>query len=91
MVELKSLKDLHSRVLDLLRKFSSRGERAVFVLETKNKAVNTRYRSLDTEVGNPAPLSNTSTKKKRGTQPGPGGPSSVWKYLEQRNVKKRPN
>ena len=68
MVELKSLDDLPSRVLDLLKTFlaaNSRGETAVLVLETKNKAVNTKYRSVDTEAGSPAPLPSTSQKRKR--------------------------
>ena len=68
MVELKSLDDLPSRVLDLLKTFlaaNSRGETAVLVLETKNKAVNTKYRSVDTEAGSPAPLPNISQRRKR--------------------------
>ena len=68
MVELRCLEDLPSRVLDLLSTFlaaSSRGERAVLVLETKNKAINTKYRSVETEVGNPAPISTTPRRKRK--------------------------
>ena len=68
MIELKSLDDLPSRVLDLLKTFlaaNSRGETAVLVLETKNKAVNTKYRSVDTEAGSPAPHPNISQRRKR--------------------------
>ena len=68
MVELRCLDDLPSRVLDLLKTFlaaNSRGETAVLVLETKNKAVNMKYRSVDTEVGSPAPVTNTSRRKRK--------------------------
>ena len=68
MVELRCLDDLPSRVLDLLKTFlaaSSRGETAVLVLETKKKAVNMKYRSEDIVVGPPAPLSNTSGRKRK--------------------------
>ena len=68
MYHIRCLEDLPSRVLDLLKTFlaaSSRGETAVLVLETKKKAVNTKYRSVDTEVGSPAPLTNTSRRKRK--------------------------
>ena len=66
MVKLRCQDDLPSRVLDLLKTVlaaSSRGETAVLVLETKKKAVNTKYRSVDIEVGSQAPLTNTSRRK----------------------------
>ena len=54
MFELRCLDDLPSIVLDLLKTLlaaSSRGETAVLVLETKKKAVNTKYRSVDIVEG----------------------------------------
>ena len=77
MVERKCLEDQFLRVLDLLRTFlaaSFRGERAVLVLENKNKALNTKYWNVDNEAGNHAPISNTSRRKRK--KPEPGGPSS---------------
>ena len=68
MVELRRLDDLPSRVLDLLNTFlaaSSRVETAGLVMETKSKAVNTKYRSEDIVVGTPAPLSNTFGRKRK--------------------------
>ena len=68
MVEVTSLDDVPSRVLDLLKIYlaaSSRGEMAVLVLETKSKAVNTKYRSMDTVSGMPTPPSSTCPKRRR--------------------------
>ena len=46
-----------SRVMEMLEIFlaaSSRGEKAVLVLETRMKTVNIKYRSVDTMAGTPA-------------------------------------
>ena len=68
MVELRCLDNLPSRVLDLLKTFlaaSSRNETAVLFLETKMKAIKTKNRSVDIVAGSPAPLSNTSVRKRK--------------------------
>ena len=62
------LEDVPTNVLDLLKIFlasSLRGERAVLVLETQNRAINTKYRSMDTVVGAPAPPTSTNTKRRK--------------------------
>ena len=68
MVDVKTLDDVPTRVLDLLKIFlaaSSRGERAVLVLETRSKARTTKYRSLDDAViGVPVPSTKNTVKKK---------------------------
>jgi hypothetical protein len=68
MVDVKSLDDVRTRVLDLLKIFlaaSPRGERAVLVLETRSKALTTKYRSLDDAViGVPVPSTQNTVKKK---------------------------
>jgi hypothetical protein len=67
MVEVNCLEDLPIRVLDLLKIFlaaSSRGEMAVLVLETRSKAVTTKYRSVDIVVGTPAHPTSTSTRRR---------------------------
>ena len=68
MVDVKSLDDVPTRVLDLLKIFlaaSSRGERAVLVLDTRSKALTTKYRSLDDAViGVPVPSTKNTVKKK---------------------------
>ena len=68
MVYVKSLDDVPTRVLDLLKIFlatSSRWERAVLVLETRSKALTTKYRSVDDDVvGVPAPSTNNTVRKK---------------------------
>ena len=66
MVDIKCLEEIPTRVMEVLKIFlaaSSRGEKAVLVLETQNKAVTTKYRSVDTVVGMPAPLPSTSTRR----------------------------
>ena len=48
-----NLEDIPTNVLDLLEIFlasSARGERAILVLETQNRAINTKYRSMDNVV-----------------------------------------
>ena len=69
MVDLKCLDDLPTRVLEVLRIFlaaSSRGEKAVLVLETKSKAVTTKYRSVEVIVGGMlAPAQATISARRR--------------------------
>ena len=68
MVEVTCLDYVPSRVMDLLKIFlaaGSRGEMQVLVLETKSKAVNTKYRSMDTLSGMPTPPSSTCPKRRR--------------------------
>jgi hypothetical protein len=68
MVVVTCLDDEPSRVLELLKIFlaaSSRGEMAVLVLETKSKAVTTKYRCMDTVSGLPTPPSSTCPKRRR--------------------------
>ena len=68
MVDVKSLDDVPTRVLDLLKIFlaaSSRGERAVLVPETRSKSLTAKYRSVDDDVvGVPAPSTNNTLRKK---------------------------
>ena len=68
MVDVKSLDDVPTRVLDLLKIFlaaSSRGERAVLVLETRSKSLTAKYRGVDDDVvGVPAPSTNITLRKK---------------------------
>jgi hypothetical protein len=69
MVYVQSLGDVPTRVLDLLKIFlaaSSRGERAVLVLETRSKALTTKYRSVDDDVvGVPAPSTTNNILRKK--------------------------
>jgi hypothetical protein len=58
--------EVDQRVLDLVRMFlaaSSRGDHAVFVLESSKQQITTKYRSVEKMAGSPAPTS-TRTKKK---------------------------
>ena len=92
MVDKYCLDDVPERVLDVLKTFlaaSSRGEKAVLVLETQQKMVTTKYRSVETRPGSPVTCADT-TKKRRKTpaRAGPGSPSSDWKFLEGRSRKK---
>ena len=65
IVEIKCLDDLPARVLEVLKTFSfSREEKAVLVLETKSKAFTTKYRSVDTVIGMPAPDPTSSRRRK---------------------------
>ena len=67
MVDVNSAKDIPPRVMELLRIFlaaSSRGEEAVFVLETRQKRLTTKYRSMETVAGNPATTSTSTTNPK---------------------------
>ena len=71
MVDVKSLDDVPTRVLDLLKIFlaaSSRGERAVLVLETRSKSLWLEFHPF---------LPTTLLGRK--LQPEPGGRSSDWK------------
>jgi hypothetical protein len=62
------LEDVPPSVLDLLKIFlasSSRGEKAILILETKNKAIKTKYMTMDTVVGSPAAPTSTRRSKLR--------------------------
>ena len=53
-----------SRVMEMLEIFlaaSSRGEKAVLVLETRMKTVNIKYRSVDIVAGAPATTDTSAT------------------------------
>ena len=65
------LEDVPQSVLDLLKIFlasRSRGEKAMLILETQNKAIKTKYRSMDTAVGAPAAPTSTKTRRKNPAQ-----------------------
>ena len=69
MVDKYCLDDVPERVLDVLKTFlaaSYRGEKAVLVLETQQKMVTTKYRSVETRPGSPVTCADT-TKKRRKT------------------------
>ena len=66
MVDVNSDEDVPPRVMELLRIFlaaSSRGEEAVFVLETRQKKLTTKFRCMETVAGNPA-TTTTNTKQR---------------------------
>ena len=67
-MKMVDLEDVPPSVLDLLKIFlasRSRGEKAMLILETQNKAIKTKYRSMDTAVGSPAALTSTNTRKRK--------------------------
>ena len=62
------LESIPPRVMDLLKMFlaaSSRGEQAVLILETRQKTLTTKFRSVEKVAGTHAPLTTPSTKKRR--------------------------
>ena len=62
------LEDVPPCVLDLLKIFlasSSRGEKAILILETQNKAIKTKYRSMDPADGSPAVPTSTNTRRRK--------------------------
>ena len=68
MVDVNSDKDVPPRVLELLRIFlaaSSRGEEAVFVLETRQKRLTTKFMCMENVAGNPATTSTSTNNTKK--------------------------
>ena len=68
MVEVNSLDDVPTRVLEVLKIFlaaSSRGEKACLVLETKCNMIITKYRSVDMGAGTPAAATNITTRRRK--------------------------
>ena len=62
------LESIPPRVMDLLKMFlaaCSRGEQAVLVLETRQRTLTTKFRSVEKVAGTQAPLTTPSTKKRR--------------------------
>jgi hypothetical protein len=94
------LESIPPRVMDLLKMFlaaSSRGEQVVLVLETRQRTLTTKFRSVEKVAGSQAPLTTPSTKKRR-NNPARARRSQLWleeftrKKLEaQANVKDQQN
>ena len=86
MVDVKSDQDVPPRVMEMLRMFlaaSSRGEEALFVLETRKNKMTTKFRIVETMAGAPA---NTSMNPIRKVNPARARRSKL--RLEKFNLKK---
>ena len=71
MIDIPSTQDVPPGVMDLLRIFlaaSSRGEQAVFILETRRRERTTKFRS-GVETGTPAPTYTQLNNKKNRKNP----------------------
>ena len=68
MVDATTDQDVPKRMMDMLRMFlaaSSAGEHCVFVLESKNKMISTKYRSVEVTPGTPVPSNGSIVPKKK--------------------------
>ena len=86
--------DVPHRVLDMLRMFlaaSTRGEQAVLILETKNKQLITKYRSVEKKVAGASATAKTpasNNDRRKVTQEEQGGPGSGWSSsIERKRMK----
>ena len=68
MVDTTTDQDVPKRMMDILRMFlaaSSAGEHCVFVLESKNKMISTKYRSVEVAPGTPVHSHGSGIPKKK--------------------------
>ena len=88
MVDTTNDQDVPKRMMDMLRMFlaaSSAGEHCVFVLESKNKMISTKYRSVEVAPGTPVHSHGSGIPKKKN----PAGARRSKLRLEEFLKKKR--